>query len=356
MPAADGPTPHHPSTRGLGAVHTPGLKRRLTPVAPAAAAHSPGQDSYFLQLPAQSYAEHQGCGFWESLWEGAAAQPWRWAAAACGLALLLLIILCATLVPAARRRAAAPKFLEAPAVAAAGATWLDVAARLDRPALLSYMAFRQADLNTPVPGLGRTLLELLQEEAVQAAAVAAASAPASSSDPAAAPQAGLQQLAVACGWAPVAAASADASQPAPLLSVLSAAAGAASACAAGGATAPPGRCTRCPRLEDGTAYTLLLVAGPASGRGGSLSDVRVLNAVTGNSALNVNSVEPPFTSNANATSFQLSIKLNAPGGRGEAWVGTMERWGDTGRCGGSRESAGTASVVVLHAQRSGLVA
>ena len=269
----------------------------------------PAADSYLLQLPAQSYVEHQGCGFWQGLWEGAQRHPWRWAAAAAALLLLLLVILCATLIPAARRRAARPRFAAAPAVAGAGVSWVDLSVQLDRPGLVSWMAFRQADLGQQVPGEGRTLLELIQGSAVQGAAVFAASAPGASLAPADAPQAGLQQLAAACGWAPVPAGAAR-------VSLLSASGGASAACAA--AAAAPGRCARCPKLEDGTAYTLLLVpaAAGASGSRGVGQGVAVLNAATGDASINVNSLEPPFADNATATAFDLHFKLNAPGGWG----------------------------------------
>lgn len=267
-----------------------------------------------MQLPAQSYAEHQGCGFWQSLTSSAAEtvqhHPRRWAAAAVALLLLLLIVLPATLVPVARRRRQRPVFLQAPAVAAAGATWVDLSVRLDRPAVLSYMAFRQADLGAQVPGDGRTLLELLQQEAVKPGAVYGASAASSSLDPAGVPQAGLQQLAAACGWAPVANTSRDGSLPAARVSVLSAAGASSAACAATAAT-EPGRCARCPKLEDGTAYTLLLVA--AAKGGARLSDVAVVNAVTGDSSLTVDSVDPPFADNATETSFTLHAKMTTPG-------------------------------------------
>lgn len=259
-----------------------------------------------MQLPAQSYAEHSGCGFWQGVVEGVQRHPRRWAACGAAVALLLLIVLCATLIPAAQRRRAAPRFTAAPAVAATGATWLDLDVQLDRPALLSYMVFRQADLAQPVPGEGgRTLQELVESGAVSGAAVHAPSSPRTSLDPSSAPLAGLQQLAVACGWAPVL----DSSESWRVSLLIAAGAGAA-ACAA---TAAPGRCARCPRLEDGTAYTLLVAAASASGSG--ISSVQVLNATTGATAINVTALDQPYADNATASAFDLHFKLNAPGKR-----------------------------------------
>ncbi|PRW56113.1 hypothetical protein C2E21_5268 [Chlorella sorokiniana] len=264
-------------------------------------------DSYFVQLPAQSYAEHQGCGFWEGLCGGLQQRPWRLVAAAAALLLLLLIILCATLIPAARRRAERPQFVAAPTVAAAGASWVDLTVQLDRPGLVSWMAFRQADLDQQVPGEGRTLLQLIQDSAVDGAAVFGASAPSASLDPAGVPHAGLQHLAVGCGWAPVPGASGR-------VSLLSASGGASAACTAATADSP-GRCARCPKLEDSTAYTLLLAPATATARGGRGvgAEVAVVNAATGDASVNVNSLEPPFADNATATAFDLHFKLNAPG-------------------------------------------
>ncbi|KAL4457403.1 hypothetical protein ABPG75_012268 [Micractinium tetrahymenae] len=298
---------------GLGR-HAVLQKQRVGSATAAYAVVPPPADSYFVQLPAQSYAEHQGCGFWQSLTSSVAEtvqhHPRRWAAAAAATLLLLLIVLPATLVPAAKRRHQRPAFLEAPVVASVGASWVDLYVKLDRPALLSYMAFRQADLGTQVPGDSRTLLELLQQEAVKPAVVYGASAAGTSLDPAAVPQAGLQQLAAACGWAPVANASKDGSLPAARVSILSAAGASSTACAATSA-AEPGRCARCPKLEDGTAYTLLLVA--ASTSGARLSSVAVANAVTGDSSLTVDSVDPPFADNATETSFTLHARMTTPG-------------------------------------------
>lgn len=269
-----------------------------------------------MQLPAQSYAEHQGCGFWQSATSSVAEMvqhhPRRWAAAGAAVLLLLLIVLPATLVPAARRRRQRAVFLEAPVVAGAGATWVDLSVKLDRPSVLSYMAFRQTDLGSQVPGDGRTLLELLQQEAVNPAAVYGASAAGASLDPAAVPQAGLLQLAAACGWGPIANASNDGSLPAARVSVLSAAGASSAACSAT-ALAEPARCARCPKLEDGTAYTLLLVA--ASRSGAHLSKVAVLSAVTGDSSVTVDSLDPPFIDNATETSFTLHAKMTTPGSR-----------------------------------------
>lgn len=279
----------------------------------------PAADSYFVQLPAQSYLEHQGCGFWEGLRDGLLRRPWRWAAAGAALLLLLLIILCATLIPAARRRGERPLFTAAPTVAAAGASWVDLTVQLDRPGLVAWMAFRQADLDQQVPGEGRTLLQLIQEGEVEGAAVFGASAPSSSLDPAAASQAGLQHLAVGCGWAPVAGASGR-------VSLLSASGGASAACTAAAADTP-GRCTRCPKLEDGTAYTLLLVPAMVDARGsrGVGKDVAVVNAATGDASVNVNSLEPPFADSATATGFDLHFKLNNPGGAAQ-WACRAFRW------------------------------
>ena len=292
-------------------------KRQLA----AAYQSSAASDSYFVQLPAQSYAEHQGCGFWQSLVETLQHHPRRWAACGATLALLLLIVLCATLIPAAQRRRQRPQFLAPPAVAGTGASWIDLSVQLNRPALLSWMAFRQADLNQAVPGMGgRTLLELIQEEGVQAEAVYAASSAAASLDPGASPQPGLQQLAVACGWAPVGNSTVSSKGPAAArVSLLSASGASAAACAAASAAASsPGRCARCPRLDDSTPYTLLLVAASA-GSGAVGSAVHVLNALTGDASVNVNSLDPPYADNATAASFDLHFKLNSPSGLG--WVG-----------------------------------
>ena len=299
-----------PSPPALGPL---GLKRPLAPL--ASATYQPAPDSTFVQLPAQSYAEHHGCGFWQGLAEGVRRHPRRCAAAAAALAALLLIVLCATLVPAAQRRRALPRFQAEPAVAAAGASWVDLTVQLDRPGLVSWMAFRQADLNRRVPGRGATLLELLQAEAVRGNEVHAASAPGASLDPAGgdAVVAGLQAMAVACGWAPVLLGDTPST-----VSVLSAAGGAAGACSAAGAGAPA-RCARCPKLSDGTAYTLLLAAASTGGR--VRRGVQVVNAATGDASVNVNSLEPPYADNVTAAGFDLHFKLNAPGGwwRGDGW-------------------------------------
>lgn len=283
----------------------------------------PAADSYFVQLPAQSYVEHQGCGFWEGVRDGVLRHPWRWMAAAVALLLLLLIVLCAMLIPAARRRAERPQFVAAPTVAAAGASWVDLTVQLDRPGLVSWMVFRQADLDQQVPGEGRTLLQLIQDSAVQGAAVFGASAPSSSLDPAGAPQAGLQHLAVGCGWAPVPGASGR-------VSLLSAAGGASAACTATTADSP-GRCAGCSKLEDSTAYTLLLVPATSDAHGsrGVGSEVAVVNAATGDASVNVNSLEPPFADNATASTFDLHFKLNTPGGLRSGGLGFVMKWQPT---------------------------
>lgn len=277
---------------------------------PQMAAYQPLSDSTVVQLPAQSYAEPSGCGFWQALAEGTQRHPRRCAAVAIGLALLLLVILCATLIPAAQRRRQGPRFLETPTVAGTGASWLDLSVQLNRPGLVSWMAFRTTDLNQQVPGSGTTLLELIQTEGIEGGAVYAASAQGRSLDPTGGDNgtAGLQGMAVACGWAPVPTADA-ASQ----VSVLSAAGAASSACTSAAAAAP-GRCARCPKLDDGTAYTLLLAAASTSGR--VRSSVEVVNALTGGASINVNSLEPPYADNATASGFDLHFKLNTPG----AWL------------------------------------
>ena len=288
-------------------------KRQLAAAHQSAAAAA--SDSCFVQLPAQSYAEHRGCGFGQSLVETVQHHPRRWAACGATLALLLLIVLCATLVPAAQRRRQRPQFLVPPAVAGTGASWIDLAVQLDRPALVSWMAFRQADINQAVPGMGgTTLLELIQEEGVKAVAVYAASSAAASLDTGASPQPGLQQLAVACGWAPVGNTTDSSRGPAAArVSLLSAAGASAAACtAASAAASSPGRCARCPRLNDSTPYTLLLVAASA-GSGAVGRAVQVVNALTGDASVNVNSLDPPYADNATATSFDLHFKLNSPG-------------------------------------------
>lgn len=297
------------------AAHSPqppgGLRKSaLAPL--ASLAYPPSSDGQFVQLPAQSYAEHRGCGFWQAAAESVQRHPRRCAAICAALAALLLIILCATLIPAAQRRRQLPRFQAAPSVAAAGASWVDLSVQLDRPGLVSWMAFRQADLNRQVPGRGgATLLELLQAESIGGAEVHAASAPGASLDPAGGSEgaAGLQALAVACGWSPVA----QGGTPS-RVSVLSASGGAAGACSAAGAGAPA-RCARCPKLADGTGYTLLLAAASAGGR--AVRGVQVLNAPTGDASVNVNSLEPPYADNVTATGFDLHFKLNAPGG----WAG-----------------------------------
>ena len=69
----------------------------------------------------------------------------RWIAGGAAALLLLLIILLATLIPASRRKKdpgpAAPQFLQAPVVAATGATFFDISVELDQPAIISYMVF-----------------------------------------------------------------------------------------------------------------------------------------------------------------------------------------------------------------------
>lgn len=129
----------------------------------------------------------------------------RWLLGAGSAALLLLIILLATLIPASKRRSsgpAPPAFLQAPSIAAMGAGFFDVAVQLDQPAIVSYMLFQSSDLLQQVAGTGSTLLDLIQAKGVSGAAVVDASAPTASLQPPA-PQPGLQQLAAACGWAPV---------------------------------------------------------------------------------------------------------------------------------------------------------
>lgn len=312
LPSAGCPCP--PAGELIGTSRSPYAAPTLQQKSQLAVAYqqyaAPAADSYFVQLPAQSYVEHQGCGFWEGLCGGLQRRPWRWATAGAALLLLLLIILCATLIPAARRRAERPQFVAAPTVAAAGASWVDLTVQLDRPGLVSWMAFRQADLDQQVPGEGRTLLELIQDSAVEGAAVFGASAPSSSLDPAGLPKAGLQHLAVGCGWAPVPSASGR-------VSLLSASGGASAACTAATADSP-GRCAHCPKLEDSTAYTLLLVPATAGARGsrGVGGEVAVVNAATGDASVNVNGLEPPFADNATSTAFDLHFKLNTPGGCG----------------------------------------
>ena len=299
-----------------------------------------------MQLPAQSYAEYQGCGAWQSSVEWMQRRPRSVAATVTALLLLLLIVLCATLVPAARWRhqnssSIPPAFLAPPTVATTGATWLDLAVQLDRPGLLAWMVFRQADLGTLVPGGGLggvnvTLAGLILGGGVQGASVYAASAPASSLHLGDAPQQpGLQHLAVACGWAPMSASagtstSVNASSAA-RLSILSAGGGgalASAACTAAAAGAPGG-CVRCPMLQVDTAYTLVLVAASAEGAGGgssSIGTVQVVNATTattatGAAAANVAASSSvvgaaPYADNATATSFDLHFQLNSPGARG----------------------------------------
>jgi hypothetical protein len=288
--------------------------------APYVQQHSvgPTADSCLVQLPAQSYAAYQGCGFWQAVLDSFQRHPRRVAACTAALALLLIIVLCATLVPAAQRRRSQPRFLAAPTVVATGGTWIDVSVQLDRPSVLSWMAFKQADLGTQVPGLGSTLLQLIQDRDVEAQAVHAASSAAASMcaasgggecrAAASSQLSGLQQLAVACGWAPVTNASGSST-----VTVLSASeGGGSSACSAtGSGLFTADRCARCPSLEGSTAYTLLLVAATARGVVGST--VQLVNVVTANSAVSSSSLEPPYAGNATATSFDLRFKLRAPG-------------------------------------------
>ncbi|GAB4820895.1 hypothetical protein N2152v2_007941 [Parachlorella kessleri] len=107
-------------------------------------------ESHYVQLPPQqtnclSYQEYQGCGFWQALFDSLLTHRKRWIAGGAAALLLLLIILLATLIPASKRKKdpgpAAPQFLQAPVIAATGATFFDISVQLDQPAIISYMVF-----------------------------------------------------------------------------------------------------------------------------------------------------------------------------------------------------------------------
>lgn len=277
--------------------------------------------------------------FWQSVKDSFWLHRKRWLLGAGAAALLLLIILLATLIPASKRRSsgpAPPAFLQAPSIAATGAGFFDVAVQLDQPAIVSYMLFQSSDLLQQVAGTGSTLLDLIQAKGVSGAAVVDASAPAASLQPPA-PQPGLQQLSAACGWTPVLHGSQN--QRVTLASVASAQSAACTAtdgehgagagaqalgvsfrtgagrvrplqgrsrqsgCYLCGAPASPSRapctrtphtrgrawpagaapaavqrrCARCPRIVEGTAYTILMVASTPSGD--RVGEVQVLNSV-----------------------------------------------------------------------------
>lgn len=272
----------------------------VAPALPAAAA-----DSCCVQLPAQSYAEYQDCGFWRPLTDSLQQHPRRWAVGVGG-ALLLLVLLLATVIPLTRHKGAAPQFAAGVVAAATGPSWIDLNVRLDRPGLVSYLVVRQTSLGVQVAGEGATLLQLMQRGRVSGRAVYEASAPGAGLEVAAGggAQPGLAALAVACGWAPVPVAGQSS-----IVSVLSAAAGSqAAACA----NAPAlGHCARCPQLEDGVAYTVLLVAGSLDGR--ELSELAVATALTGGGSLDATSTDAPFVDNVTAISLDLHFQLRAPG-------------------------------------------
>ena len=274
------------------------VKKELPPI------QAQDSDSVFVQLPVQSYAEYQGCGFWTPLTESLQHHPQRWALGTLAAALLLLILLLASIIPATRHHTHAPQFTVRPTVAATGASWIDISLQLDQRGVVSWVLVKNSSLEELVNGTSASLSALLQSGDVSGETIYQASAEAASLESASScPQPGLAEMAVACGWAPVAAAGQDT-----VVSVLSVAGSAAASCTGGDAQAA---CARCPTLEDGTAYTALLVAATPSGK--AVSSVLAVSGITGGSSVNVDSVEPPFVDNTTATAFTLHFKLKTAG-------------------------------------------
>jgi hypothetical protein len=280
-----------------------------------------GGEACYVQLPADSYqpgccgsgragagsdaagGEDCGCCWWRCVAESWQEHPGRWVWGGVAAA-ALLVLLCATIIPA-RHRSDAPRWVLDPTVSATGSSWVDATLQLDRPGTVSWMAVPTGNLSSLVEGTDSTLLELLQAGSVPGDAIVAASSAVDALRRSQGRARGLEQLATACGWAAVEAGRRNAT-----VSMLSVPGSAAAACR-GEDTAAHLRCSRCPRLLDSTAYTVLLVA--AAPGGGDVGGVRALAAQTGASSGLITSTDPPYIANATAISFELHFKLQMAG-------------------------------------------
>jgi hypothetical protein len=274
-----------------------------------------GGAACYVQLPPESYPELQpgccgdgggapGCCWWQCLGESCQEHPKRWAWAGVAAA-LLLVLLCATIIPTAHRNPA-PRFTAAPALAAPGPSWVDLTVALDRPGVVSYLVVPTARMGETVAGTGSSLLALLQRGRVPGAVIYSASATSEALQSAGGEAVGLEQMAVACGWAAVGIARQNTT-----VSIVSVPGSAAAACAAPSNRAPHSGCGRCPRLEDGTAYTVLLAAAPP--RGGHYSQVQAVAVQTGAAPGFITSTNPPYVVATNATAFEVHFQLRVPG-------------------------------------------